>query len=254
MKQISIRSGAHWQAYEFDGPDHLATGVAHQFLEFLKRTDAKQRVGLSGGRITEALFRETARLAERSAIPLDQLHFFWADERCVPLDDPASNYRLAKELLFDPLKIGSTQSSPFGGSETPKRLAELGRSKIHDHFGVKQSETPVFDLIFLGMGEDGHIASLFPENQAEDLCRDETCYEVVASKPPPNRVTLSYSVLAAAKENWIVISGEGKANVLREALQSNGTSPLKRLLSLRRETKIFTDIPLEGIGTLVENE
>jgi len=254
VKQKSIRSGVHWQAHPFDGPDHLAAGVAHRFLELIKRSEANQSVGLSGGRITELLFREIASQAVVSTFPLGQLQFFWADERCVPLDDPGSNYRLAKERLFDPLKIKPSQTFPFAGSETPKRMAELGRSMICEHFRVKQRETPVFDLIFLGMGEDGHIASLFPENQAEDLDRDEACYEVVASKPPPNRITLSYSVLAAAREIWIVIAGEGKANVLREALQSDGTTPIKQLLSLRRDTKIFTDISLDGVGSVVESE
>jgi 6-phosphogluconolactonase len=254
VKQKSIRSGAHWQAHQFDGPDHLAASAAHQFLELMERSEGNQSVGLSGGRITESLFREIARQSLVSAFPLDQLQFFWADERCVPLDDPGSNYRLAKELLFDPLKIDPSQTFPFAGGDTPKRTAEQGSSMICEHFGVGQRETPVFDLIFLGMGEDGHIASLFPENQAEDLDRDEVCYEVVASKPPPNRITLSYSVLAAAREIWIVISGEGKANVLKEALQSDGTTPIKQLLSLRRDTKIFTDISLDGIGSVVENE
>jgi 6-phosphogluconolactonase len=254
VKQELIRYGAHWQAHEFNGADHLAVGVAHQFLGLIERSEGNQDVGLSGGRITELLFREIARQAEELTFSFDQLHFFWADERCVPLDDPGSNYRLAKELLFDPLKINPSQTFPFAGGETPKKMTERGRSMIDEHFGVGQHETPVFDLIFLGMGEDGHIASLFPENQSEDLNRDESCYDVVASKPPPNRITLSYPVLAAAREIWIVISGEGKANVLREALQSDGTTPINRLLSLRRETKIFTDISLDGVGSLAEND
>jgi 6-phosphogluconolactonase len=248
-----MKSGPRWNAHEFNGPDQLAAGVAHQFLEISKRTGKEFSVGLSGGRITELLFREIAQQANQSAIHLNQLRFFWADERCVALDDPGSNYKLAKELLFDPLSIKPSQTFPFTGGETPKRMTELGRKMIHEHFGEEQ-QTPVFDLIFLGMGEDGHIASLFPENQSEDLAREEPCYDVVASKPPPNRITLSYPVLAAAREIWLVISGEGKASVLKEALQSEGATPIKNLISLRRETKIFTDISLDGVGSVAEGD
>ena len=110
--------------------------------------------------------------------------------------------------------------------------------------GVQAVTTPVYDLVLLGMGEDGHIASLFPENMETDLRRTEACFHVTASKPPPHRITLSYGVLAAAKEAWILVSGEGKTQPLLQAIQNQSDTPFCRLLFLRRSTQIFTDIPL----------
>lgn len=252
MKEKAIRSEAHWQAYEFDSPEQVASEVARRFLEFSIEGEPKQTIGLSGGRITGLLFREISRQAKISAVPMEQLRFFWADERCVPLDDPESNYRLARELLFEPLEIQAHQQFPYSGGESAEKMTQDGKRMIHDHFGTQENETPIFDLIFLGMGEDGHIASLFPENRSEDRHRNEVCFDVIASKPPPSRITLSYPVIAAAKEVWLVVSGSGKAQVLAEALQSSGETPLKHLLSLRKHTKIFTDISLSGVGRLLK--
>ena len=250
MNEMIPRRGPSWLAYEFESSLELAAGVAKQFLSLVENDDQLRSVALSGGRITEALFREIVANASSLEKGFHQLNFFWADERCVPLDDPASNYRLARELLFDPLSIDPSQTFPFAGGETPLRMAELGRSMLERYLSSANTSArgDTLDLVFLGMGEDGHIASLFPENQSSDLSRDELCYDVVASKPPPNRITLSYPVLTAAKEVWLVISGEGKAEVLCQALRSEGATPLKELFARRGLTKVFTDISLDEFG------
>ena len=245
MSSMIPRKGPSWLGYEFKSPDELAAGVAERFVSLVKNDDHLRSVALSGGRITEALFREIVSRSQALEKGLHHLNFFWADERCVPLDNPASNYRLARELLFEPLAIAPSQTFPFAGGETPSRMAELGRGMLERYFAASGVGRESLDLVFLGMGEDGHIASLFPENRASDLSRDELCYDVVASKPPPNRITLSYPLLSAAKEVWLVISGEGKAAVLREALRSEGMSPIKELITRREQTTLFTDISLD---------
>jgi 6-phosphogluconolactonase len=98
-------------------------------------------------------------------------------------------------------------------------------------------------MIFLGMGEDGHVASLFP-GETEDVINNGLVYRAVtAVKPPPRRITLGYAVLAAATEVWVVASGAGKEGALKESLSANGKTPLGRVLRSREDTKILTDIP-----------
>lgn len=230
-----------WTIDRFEGAEQLADSVARRLIGGLGQSQV-QSIALSGGRITVKLFQAVSDRAKDQNLPLGDLKFFWADERCVPLDSPDSNYALAKEHLFDPLKIAEEQVFPFAGGQSPSEMSKLGQSMLSRELPHEQSGVPVIDLILLGMGEDGHIASLFPENLSLDQGREESCYDVVASKPPPDRITLSFPVLAAAKEVWLVISGDGKAEVLREALGGDKSKPVGHLLSLRQHTSIFTDL------------
>lgn len=235
----------------FASVDELAAAVAERWIRFVRYENRPLSIALSGGRIARPLFSQITRQTLRAQLDCSRLRFFWADERCVPSDHQASNFLLAQKHLLQPLGIDERQQFPFAGGVPPKVMAERGLEMLLAAFGNlsqtpkdKTVPTPIFDLAFLGMGEDGHIASLFPENMETDLRRTEACFHVIASKPPPHRVTLSYGVLAAAKEAWILISGEGKTKPLLQAVQNQSDTPLRRLLSLRHATQIFTDILL----------
>lgn len=241
-------------ANAFASAKELAAAVAERWIQFVRCENRPLSIALSGGRIAGQLFSQIARQTLRAQLDCSRLRFFWADERCVPLDHQASNFRLAQRRLFQPLGIDERQQFPFVGGAPPEVMAERGLEMLLSSFGklgqaledkgAQAVTTPIFDLTLLGMGEDGHIASLFPENMETDLRRTEACFHVTASKPPPHRVTLSYGVLAAAKEAWILVSGEGKTKPLLQAIQNQSDTPLRRLLSFRRSTQIFTDIPL----------
>ena len=102
---------------------------------------------------------------------------------------------------------------------------------------------PVLDLIFLGMGEDGHVASLFPNAQPTVLnCADPFLAVGNSPKPPPKRISLSYAAIAAAKQVWVLVSGAGKETAFRESLKPDGQTPLARVMRSRFQTKIFSDI------------
>jgi len=106
------------------------------------------------------------------------------------------------------------------------------------------SGQPVLDLVFLGMGEDGHVASLFPGDQ--EAIESQAVYRAVTGpKPPPRRITLGYRTLAAAREVWVLASGEGKKEALKNSLADDGDTPLARVLQSRKNTEIFTDFILE---------
>ncbi len=240
----------------FDSAEELAEATAGQWLQFIRRENRFLTIALSGGRIARKLFMQIALQGRLARMDFSrQLRFLWADERCVPLDHEASNFRLADEYLFQPLGINDWQRFFFMGGLSSEFAVEQGLNMLQVLFDLKPGAIPVFDLIFLGMGEDGHIASLFPENMEADRQRTQACFHVIASKPPPHRITLGYNVLAAAKEVWVIISGEGKTEALLQALQTSQTvgtesewnrlaTPLQHLFSLRHSTRIFTDIPL----------
>jgi 6-phosphogluconolactonase len=101
----------------------------------------------------------------------------------------------------------------------------------------------VFDLVLLGMGEDGHVASLFPGAPAAiSESRMPFLYITNSPKPPPERITVSYPILAAAREVWVLVSGKGKDPVLRDSLSATGRTPLGRVVQSRQRTRIFTDV------------
>ena len=101
----------------------------------------------------------------------------------------------------------------------------------------------MLDLIFLGMGEDGHVASLFP-GESESARTNPAVYRAIRNspKPPPTRVTLGYPAIAAAREVWVLASGGGKEAALRESLKPDGQTPLSRVLQTHPKPKVFTDI------------
>jgi 6-phosphogluconolactonase len=205
-------------------------------------------VGLSGGRITRTFYNEMVTKLRQSApenwdiFRAANVHFFWADERWVPPDDVESNYALARELLFEPLKIPDEQIHRVHcEAPEPDALQEvIGELRALSPF--PPGGQPVMDLVFLGMGEDGHTASLFP-GEPESVMNDPAIYRAVtAVKPPPRRVTLGYGAIAAARQVWVLISGGGKEQSLKQTLSPAGRTPLARVLQSRKETRIYTDV------------
>ena len=221
----------------------LAKASAARWVTLLrerKTPDRPYNAAVSGGRIAKTFFSEIVRQAEGRAI-FQNVNFFWADERCVPPTDPESNYAIAHELLFEPLKIPSAHIHRLRG-EGPEPLALQEAVAAISKVAPVVKGQPVLDMIFLGMGEDGHVASLFP-GEPEAAINDPAVYRAVtAVKPPPRRITLGYAAIAAALDVWVVAAGTGKEAALKESLLPNGKTPLARVLRLRAQTKIFTDI------------
>jgi 6-phosphogluconolactonase len=135
------------------------------------------------------------------------VHLWFGDERCVPPDDPESNYRMVRESLLEPAGIPAEQVHPIDGTADPDEAARA--------YGAQLPER--LDLAFLGLGEDGHTASLFP---GDPLLEDPApARAVVASKPPPRRITLGLNVLRDARERIILAAGEGKKEAVAAVLR-----------------------------------
>jgi 6-phosphogluconolactonase len=193
--------------------------VEHLIIDWIesvsKMLESKPEVyiALSGGNTPQLLFEILARTYSR-ALPWNKLHFFWVDERWVPFESPESNYGNAKRLLFDHIEIDNSNIHPIRVSElSPKDEASRYENEI---VGVVPliNKYPVFDIIFLGMGDDGHTASIFPGN--EYLFNDTNI--CVVTKHPQTaqiRLTLTGKAINMSKNIIFLITGDKKANVLK---------------------------------------
>lgn len=223
----------------------LVDAVAEQWVRWIRALpagDHRASVALGGGRVFRA-FMEAARRQLQPAPPgLSQLDFFWGDERCVSPEDPESNYRLAHESFLAPLGVPAARIHRLRGEAVPIEAARAAEAVLRTATGCGPGNLPVLDLVFLGMGEDGHVASLFPGAPAEVTGSTAVFLPVIGPKPPPQRLTLSYPMLAAAREVWVIASGAGKEAAWRESQKPDGSTPLARVLRERSLTRVFTDI------------
>jgi len=229
----------------YGGDVELARSVAEQWLGRVTQAMAAgcpHRVALAGGRITRRFLGEVATQARERRVDLSGVDFFWGDERCVPPTDPESNYRLAEEVLFQPAGLGGGRIHRVLGELDSASGAALAEREMRRVTGVEGLVLPVLDVVFLGMGEDGHVASLFPGAPDEVTDHRGVYVPVIGPKPPPRRVSLTYGMIAAAREVWVLACGAGKESALEESLKADGKTPLARVLRERDQTRIFTDI------------
>jgi len=238
----------NFELISFATADELAQAAAGAWLDEIETTNRAGKlhcVALSGGRIAQGFFAVVVEQTRTRAVSFGRVHFFWADERCMPPDDKENNFRLANELLFAPLKIGEAQVHRIHGENLPEVAAKTASTEISEIVPLNADGQPVLDLIFLGMGEDGHVASLFPNASAGIVSCTMPFLAVENSpKPPSRRISMSYAMIAAAKQVWVLASGAGKEAALRESLEPDGHTPLARVIHLRPHTKIFNDIRL----------
>ncbi len=185
--------------------------LAQKAAEWLAQALGQALVGggrcslaLSGGKTTGPLYHALSAMA----LPWERVDFYFADERCVPPDNPDSNYLLVEETLLRPLKIDFAHVHRMEGEREDREAA------ARDY---EAQLPPVLDVVVLGMGEDGHTASLFPGT----LSLQETkrrVLAVVGPKPPPARLTLTLPVLQQARKVLFVVAGEGKRDAVRRVL------------------------------------
>ena len=166
---------------------------------------------LSGGSTPRTLYE---LLARRDRIPWTHVHVFWSDERYVPHDDPLSNYRMAKEALLDHAGIPAAQVYPMPTHfSEPQEAAREYETAVARYFA---GAPPVFDVMLLGIGADGHTASVFPGSSA--ITSGRTVVAVTAAVEPPTRLTLTLPVIAGARRIGVLVSGADKAAALAAAL------------------------------------
>jgi 6-phosphogluconolactonase len=199
----------------FQDLDALSRGVLDELMLILQDSVAKRgllSVALSGGRTPARMYSLWAQTEKyKSATPWERVHFFWGDERYVPADDPLSNYRMTRETLIDKVPIPSSNVHPFHTElPQPQEVAAAYESEMKSFFG---SGPPAFDLQLLGLGGEGHTASLFPDSPAlEEKRRWVAAVEVPAT--PPRRLTMTLPVLNSARNTFFLVAGADKREIL----------------------------------------
>jgi 6-phosphogluconolactonase len=184
----------------------------------LAARDAKAKrgsfaVALAGGSTPKAMFALLAAEPLRSQVDWASVRFFFGDERCVPPDHPDSNYGMAKKTLFDPLSIPAPNIYRMRGEAPPEEAALEYQGILLKELG----ETPVLDLVFLGMGPEGHTASLFP-GVFSQFDPQRWVVTTFIEKLSANRITLTPRAINSASAIILVTGGEAKAAALAEVL------------------------------------
>ena len=173
---------------------------------------------LSGGKTPVALYTLLAKAPSVSQIPWARVYLFWGDERCVPPDHEESNYRMTREFLLDHVPIPPANIHRMQGEMAPAEAAARYEKELREFFAPHGDGFPVFDFILLGLGEDGHTASLFPGTRAiRESARWVLGHYVDAQKGW--RITLTPPVINAARTVVFIVSGAGKAAILKEILE-----------------------------------
>lgn len=210
-------------------PHALARRVAEWFANTVDTLPGTVRIALSGGSTPKELYTLLGGAPFVARIPWTRLEFFWGDERFVPHDDPASNYRMVREALLSraPVANERVHPVPFGG--TPADAAAAYESLLKRIYGAKQLEPtrPLFDIQFLGLGADGHTASLIPGQKV--LEEHEHWVAPVTSGRAEARITLTYPAIESSRTIAFLVAGAEKASALKGARTGDQNLPAARI-------------------------
>lgn len=227
----------------FEDKDALSRAAAELFAVRAQTAVAARGrflVLLSGGETPRQTYELLAQEPHRTRVPWRQVHFFWGDERCVPADDPRRNEVMAHRAFLDALPLRPEQLHPIVCEGSPRQAAEGYEAKLIDFF---VNRPPCFDLIFLGLGEDGHTASLLPDSEA---LNEQVRWTAVTRRPDEDfsRVTLTAPLVNQAAAVVFLVAGRNKAKVLCSMLEETGQRlllPAQLIRPLRGELYWFID-------------
>jgi 6-phosphogluconolactonase len=207
-----------------ENQEALSRAAAEHFTEGIQAAIAARgiaRIAISGGGSPKPVF---ALLADpnqpyRRSIPWDRLRLFWVDERCVPPGSPDSNYGNARAILLDKVPLAPEHIVRIEGELDPEEAAARYEAAIRAHFRLEGAEIPIFDVIQLGMGDDGHTASLFPHTEALHEMGRVAVANHVPQQKQSWRITLTWPVINAGRDVFFLIEGPPKAGPVGRVLQ-----------------------------------
>jgi 6-phosphogluconolactonase len=232
-------------------PEALAREAARRFTDLTREAVASRgrfSVALSGGSTPGLLYRLLAENPHRAQIPWEGVHLFWGDERCVPPNDPGSNYRMAEDVLISRVPLPPGNVHRVRGELEPTTAARAYERQLAEFFCGLRTR---FDLVLLGLGSDGHTASLFPDssvlNETERLA---TTVQAHYEDRPAQRVTLTLPAINSAREILFLVSGRDKAAITKAVLEGPADQlPAQRILPAAGQLTWLLDV---GAGATLE--
>ncbi len=204
--------------------EELSRAAASAFVDMASEAVANRgafRVTLSGGSTPKKLYSLLAGPEFSTRIAWHAVHLFWGDERCVPPDDPESNYGMARHALLQRIPIPAGNVHRMRGEIDPSRAAAEYEVLLRESFGIGPTELPRFDLVLLGLGEDGHTASLFPGTSALEET-ERLAVAVYVEKLNAHRISLSLPVINRGAAVVFLVSGAGKRAIVARVLAGSG--------------------------------
>lgn len=215
----------------YDDADALASVVAIRLVERLR--DAQDTRGdasivLTGGRIAEKLYTVLRSSPDRDTVDWSRVDVWWGDERFLATGDADRNETRARAALLDALPLDPARVHPMPATDGPDGSdPEAGALRYAAELVAR------FDVVLLGIGEDGHVASIFPGHPVAEETRSVAAVRN-SPKPPPTRITLTLPMINTADEVWLIASGDGKAAAVGQALAGTGTVPAANAHGVRR--------------------
>lgn len=202
--------------------DALSADVAHRLLALIEDVQQEGRapqIVLTGGTIADEIHREVARLTPSSAVDWSRVGVWWGDERFTAPDSPDRNALQARHALLDTVGVDPAKVHEIPSTADAADVDEAAAAYAEE---VRSSPAERFDVVMLGLGRNGHVASLCPGHPGLDVT-DRVAVGVWDSpKPPPTRVTLTFPTLNRTAQTWFVVAGESKAEATARALADDG--------------------------------
>jgi 6-phosphogluconolactonase len=214
-----------------------AEAQAHEVAEWLTTlalaAPGRFSIALSGGSTPQRLYAALATPEFAHRFPWDRTHLFWGDERFVKHTDPDSNFRMVREALLEKIQVPEANIHPIPDSGTVEQAAAAYEQTLRTYYGsdALDMSRPIFDVALMGLGEDGHTASLFPGSTALEESRAWVIPVIDPSVPQP-RVTLTYPVFACSSALAFLVEGSKKAGILRRVLDGERALPAARATAI----------------------
>ena len=212
----------------FDNAGQFASRAAAWIAGLIAAKGGRFRIALTGGETPRALYRELGARFQGS-VDWTSVEFFWGDERFVPPEDPASNYRMARDTLLAQIPAREANIHPIPTSGDPDQAARTYEATLKRAYGADSLDParPLFDLVLLGLGDDGHICSLLPGSPA--LEERQRWVVPVAHGRPEMRITLTYAPIQSSRVTAFLVVGEKKAEAVRAVRAGDAALPGARL-------------------------
>lgn len=202
----------------FPKPKKVARKVAREIKKLILESNRKNfHIALSGGNTPKKLFKALVK-KHHDSIPWERVHFWWGDERCVSPESEESNFKMANENLFQKIPVPAKNIHRIHGEDLPEAEAKRYSGELMMQL-EKKGNVPVFDLILLGLGDDGHTASIFP-GQLELFQTDKLCAAAEHPDTGQKRITLTGKVINRASNIFFMVTGENKAKRISEIMNN----------------------------------